>query len=118
MSNSEQMVRHSKEVFGSERHPLVDTEILVFHSSRYGQLRFRKIAAQITDEVGGLRGWVVSLNVLDAGVGDGIWPDGLARIEEEVSRSRDAIVFDTLFLEFPEYRQLIDLVVAQVGAAR
>jgi ubiquinone/menaquinone biosynthesis C-methylase UbiE len=118
MANCEEVVRHAKEVFGGERHPLVDTEILVFHSDRYGEVQFRKVAAQITDAAGALRGWSVSLNVVDPGCGDGLWPDVLARIEEEVGWSRYAVVYDTLLLEFPEYLDLIALVADGVGGAR
>ena len=74
LGNVEEVVKHAKEVFGSERHPLVDTEILVFNSEKYGEVRFRKVAAQITDDEGNTKGWSVGLNVLDAGAGDGCGP--------------------------------------------
>ena len=117
LANVEEVVDH-KETFGGERHPLVDTEVLVFKSDKYGEVRFRKVAAQITDDVGNTIGWSVCLNVLDAGSGDGIWPDVLARMEDEVNWSHYAVVYDTLLLAFPEYGALIEQVTRLVDGKR
>jgi ubiquinone/menaquinone biosynthesis C-methylase UbiE len=115
LANREDVMRHAKDRYGGERAPLVDSEIFVFQSPSFGELRFRKIAAQITDEAGNPKGWSVALNVLDAGPGEGAWPAVLARIEEEVSWSRYAASYDTMLLEFPEYRDLVAEVTRGVG---
>ncbi|HMB06386.1 MAG TPA: TIR domain-containing protein [Isosphaeraceae bacterium] len=123
LANCEEVIRHAKETFGGERQPLTDTELLVFDSDqheppRYGTIRFQKIAAQITDECGGIRGWSVSLNVLEAGDARRLWTDIMARIEQEVGWTHYAVVYDSLLLRFPEYRDLIALVASKVGGAR
>ncbi|MBV8231010.1 MAG: TIR domain-containing protein, partial [Planctomycetaceae bacterium] len=123
LANSEDVVRHARETFGGERQALVDAEVLVFDSDRdgqrrYGTIRFQKLAAQIADEHGEVLGWSVSLNILEAGDLARLWEDIRVRIEEEVSWSRYAVVYDTLLLEFPEYLALIAQVTGQVGNAR
>jgi ubiquinone/menaquinone biosynthesis C-methylase UbiE len=123
LANCEEVIRHARETFGGERQPLADTEILVFDSDqygpvRYGTIRFQKVAAQITDERGEIRGWSVSLNILEAGDARRLWADIMSRIEEEVSWTRYAVVYDALLLRFPEYRDLVALVASKVGNAR
>lgn len=121
--NCEDVVKHAKETFGVEREPLTDTEIMVFNSDRegqkkYGLIQFQKVACQISDERGESKGWSVNLNILQAVRGASLWADLMARIEESVSWSRYAAVYDTLLLEFPEYLDLVKLVTSQVGNAR
>ena len=41
--------------------PLVDTEALVYRSRRYGDVRMLKIATQLHEETGEIRGWAVAL---------------------------------------------------------
>ncbi|APW61697.1 TIR domain-containing protein [Paludisphaera borealis] len=116
--NVEEVVKHAKEVFGGERHPLVDTEILIFKSDVYGEVRFRKVAAQITNAEGRTMGWMVCLNVLDADGGDKIWEDVLSRMEQHVSWSRYAVVYDALLLKFPAYLKLVEQVTRLVDGKR
>ena len=123
LENCEEVVKHAKETFGVERQPLTDTEILVFNSdrdghSKYGQIEFQKLACQINDEHGEIKGWSVNLNILKADKLANLWSDLMARIEQSVSWSRYAAVYDTLLLEFPEYLDLVRLVTDQVGNAR
>src|SRR5271157_642462 len=121
--NCEEVVKHAKEVFGEERQPLTDTEILVYDSDRdgpkkYGVIHFQKVACQISDERGDIKGWSVSLNILRAGDCEKLWADIMARIEQTVSWSRYATVYDTLLLEFPEYLELVKQVTSLVGSSR
>jgi ubiquinone/menaquinone biosynthesis C-methylase UbiE len=113
--NCEDVVKHAKERFGGERHPLTDTEILVFRSPSFGELRFRKLAAQITDDAGRLKGWSVSLNLVDGADNEALWKEVMARIEEEVGWSRYAMVYDELLLQFPAYLELVAKITGAIG---
>jgi ubiquinone/menaquinone biosynthesis C-methylase UbiE len=118
LTNCEEVVRHAQEVFGGAHYPLIDTEELVFPSCRYGQVRFRKVAAQIADGTGDIKGWSVSLDVIDAEDSARLWHDMLARIEDEVGWSRYGVVYDDLLLQFPDYRALVQQVAGLVGGSR
>jgi ubiquinone/menaquinone biosynthesis C-methylase UbiE len=122
LENSEEVVKHANETFASDVQPLVDTEELVFNSSKYGgifgRIHFQKIAAQITRSDGSTAGWSVSLNVKEVEREEAtFWNTILKRIQDEVGWSRYAVVYDNLLLEFDEYRKLITLVANQVGSA-
>ena len=118
LANPDESLKHARQAFEGDRMRLVDSETLVFRSLKYGEVRFLKIAAQIIGSDGTPQGWSVALNVINAGSGDGFWPDVMARIEEEVKRSRYATVYDSLVLALPEYHDLVKLVIAQIGGAR
>ncbi len=118
LANCEEVVKHAQDTFSGDHYPLTDTEILVFPSSRYGQVRFRKIAAQIADGNGDINGWSVSLNVIDADDSERLWSDMLSRVEEEAGWARYGVVYDDLLLKFPEYRALVQQVTDLVGGAR
>lgn len=118
LANCEEAFTHGQEAFGPDRYPLVDTEVLVFDSAKYGRLRFKKFAAQITNDDGGIRGWSVSLNILDDEGSERMWQDLKSRVEEEVGWSRYASVYDRLLLHFNEYTRLVRQVTDLVGDAR
>jgi ubiquinone/menaquinone biosynthesis C-methylase UbiE len=117
MSNCDESFRHAQEAFGGDRYPLVDTEPLVFMSKKYGELRFQKVAAQIANDDGSVKGWSVTLNILADG-GDRMWQALKERIEEEVGWSRYGAVYDRLLLEFDAYLRLLSQMTGLVGNAR
>ena len=99
LKNCEEVVAHSNARFGDDT-PLVDTEEMVFDTSKYGgpygQVCFRKIAAQITSESGSTLGWSVNLNVKSVEIDEeGFWAAILKRIESQVGWSRHTpVVYD------------------------
>ncbi|NOT00503.1 MAG: class I SAM-dependent methyltransferase [Phycisphaerales bacterium] len=117
LKNTESVVTRAQKVFGGAEPPLVDEEILEFPSQKYGLIRFRKLACQISDEHGRLKAWCVHLNIIEPGDGQALWDDLRNRLKREVNWSRYARSYDNLLLHFDEYGKLLDKIVKLVGNA-
>lgn len=121
LKNVASVVERSKKTFGGPEPPLVDIEVLEFESEKYGLIYFKKIAAQIADEHGGIRAWSVNLNILKAEDGakeEALWKDLEDRLHREVNWSKYALSYDNLLLNFDEYLKLRDKIVEEVGDAK
>ena len=118
LANCAEVIERSKEVFGAEQDPLVDIELLQFESDTYGIVLFQKIASQISDEEGNPMAWCVNLNVLVSERMQQLWGDLKQRLERDVNWTRYAVSYDKLLRPFDDYRELVDLIVQQVGDAQ
>ncbi|MFQ6006946.1 MAG: class I SAM-dependent methyltransferase [Woeseia sp.] len=117
LKNVDDVVERSRTRFAPGNVPLVDTELLVFSSEVYGDIRFRKIAAQIADEQGRTKTWSINLNILDADKIDDLWSDVESTLNESANWSRYAVSYDKLLLNFDDYKGLIRMVTDCVGDA-
>ena len=97
---------------------MVDIERLHLESPTYGLIEFVKIAAQLTDDRGGLLAWVVNLNIALAEKNDALRADLELKLKEKMNWTRYAYSYDKLLLPFNDYRRLVKLVVSKVGDAR
>ncbi len=118
LKNCNEVIEHSKGVFGPGKDPLVDTELLQYKSPKYGLIEFRKIAAQIADQKGKPLAWSVSLNILSSENDDKLWEDIEKELNEVVNWSRYSRSYDKLLLPFDDYNDLLELVVSKVGDAQ
>jgi ubiquinone/menaquinone biosynthesis C-methylase UbiE len=86
--------------------PTCDTETLLYRSSRYGDVAMLKVAAQLHDSDGNLKGWAVSLlpRQLDW---DSFQRDLESRISEVKLWEGYAPSYDKILLGFPPYQQLL-----------
>ena len=121
LTNRDDVIERSRVVFGPHKDPLVDIEPLEFDSPSYGHMKFKKIAAQISDEHGNTQAWSVSLNILameDDAKEKQLWDNIDKTLHGMVNWSKYAQSYDRLLLEFREYHRLVDLVTSKLGDAR
>ncbi len=90
--------------------PFVDTEVLRYKSSRYGQIVFLKVASQLHDPAGELRGWSVSLLIREIQWGK-FERDLRRRIHDDKLWSVYSASYDRVLKEFPPYQTLIQDVI-------
>jgi SAM-dependent methyltransferase len=116
LANYESVFDHGRE-FTRKVHdgklPLVDTERLVYRSRRYGDICMLKIATQLHESEGNIRGWAVALlpQTLD-------WPlfqsDIHERIQNDKMWSIYAASYDKVLTDFPPYQKLLQDVASVV----
>lgn len=116
--NCDAVSNRANEVFDPDHYPLVDIEPLVFKTDPYGEVQFRKVAAQVSDEDGNIRAWTVYLDIITAERPDALWEDIQTIICREVTWSRYAVIYDKLLLEFDDYARLVEMVTGKLGDAR
>jgi ubiquinone/menaquinone biosynthesis C-methylase UbiE len=105
-------------MFGPDKDPLVDMEMLDFQSDKYGMIRFWKIATQVSDEFGNPLAWSVQLNIMNVDKVLEFWTDLQSRLEQDINWARYAVSYDQLLEPFDDYQQLLDEVVGMAGLAR
>jgi ubiquinone/menaquinone biosynthesis C-methylase UbiE len=113
--NVEAVYQRSKKIFDPKNVPLIDVEPLVFHTEKYGDVEFEKIAVQISDTHAQLASWCVYLNITRAHRLEEMWDDLRASLESHLNWSRYALSYDKLLLNFDDYCDLVDLVVGKVS---
>ncbi len=118
LENCDEVVERSKTVFAPGKDPLVDTEELLFQSPSYGRIKFRKIAALMSDDKGNPSNWSVNLNIASAEKEAELWRDLGQTLQDVANWSRYAVSYDKLLTPFTDYNDLLNLVVGQVGNAR
>jgi ubiquinone/menaquinone biosynthesis C-methylase UbiE len=116
--NVRDVVSRSIDTFGIHTPPQVDTELLEIELEEFGKVMFRKIAAQIPDGQGGIHGWSVHLVIVNVERSEELWASVVRRLEQEVTWSRYAVVYDTLLLNFPDYMDLLKIVASQIQDAQ
>jgi len=109
------ILKRATQVFDKEPKPLVDVESLQLISKKYGKLDFRKVAVQVTDDDARVTAWTVYLNIESCERADLLWADLERRLESELNWSQYAVSYDKLLLNFPEYQNLLDGLVARVS---
>jgi hypothetical protein len=118
-------LENSDEVFGHARDftekvargalPLVDTEPLVYRSTKYGRMTFLKVATQLLDSNGELRAWAVALLVREIDWGP-FERDLRDRLMQDELWSLYSSAYDRVLLGFPPYKKLIEDVTAVLPA--
>jgi ubiquinone/menaquinone biosynthesis C-methylase UbiE len=116
MQNYDEMIAHAqrftKKVFKGQI-PFVDVEPIEYLSQKYGPVRFLKVAVQLHDAEGRLRGWSVSLLIREID-----WKtfqeDLLEMAQKDKLWSVYSASYDRVLLEFPPYKKLIDDIIAVV----
>ena len=93
--------------------PFVDTEVLRYKSARYGEIVFLKVASQLHDPAGELRGWSVSLLIRQIQWGK-FERDLRRRIHNDKLWSVYSASYDRVLNEFPPYQTLIQDVIKVV----
>jgi ubiquinone/menaquinone biosynthesis C-methylase UbiE len=97
--------------------PFVDVEPLRYASERYGLVSFLKVAAQLHDPDGHLRGWSVSLIIREID-----WAPFEGELLEEARKDKLWSVYsasyDRVLLQYPPYKKLIQDVIAVVPTVR
>jgi ubiquinone/menaquinone biosynthesis C-methylase UbiE len=83
-----------------------DTETLVYRSRSYGDVTMLKVAAQLHDPEGNLKGWVVSLLIRQIDW-DSFQRDLQCRINDEKLWNGYAPAYDRILLGFPPYERLL-----------
>jgi ubiquinone/menaquinone biosynthesis C-methylase UbiE len=103
-----------------ENHSLFQVNIapLTIRLENFGEVVFRKLAVQIPDGQGGIQGWSVHLFIVSAERSEELWASIVRRLEQEVTWSRYAVVYDKLLLNFPDYLDLLKIVVSQIEHAQ
>ena len=97
------------------RLPLVDTERLIYRSRRYGDVRMLKIATQLHEDSGEIRGWAVALlpQTLDWSL---FQSDIHERIQNDKMWSIYAASYDRILTGFTPYQELLRDVASVVPA--
>jgi len=114
LNNKRAVIKRGRKIFELDHYPIVDSEILEL-KTRYGLVKFRKIASQIADEDGGTLAWAINLNILSAEHEEAMWTDLTARLEQEVNWSLYAKSYDRMLLNFDSYHQLIKQIISLLG---
>lgn len=117
LEDRDDVIERSLKIF-KPPYPLVDSEPLTLQTDKYGKVIFHKLAAQIPDDFGNVRGWSISLDVTQAEQEEKIWEDVKARLIEYVNWSKYAVSYDKLLMDFPEYTKLLDLVISKIEDAQ
>ena len=118
LKNHRQVIERSKQKFSDDGSPVLDIEDLEFESPKYGLIVFKKIAAQIPSDKGGLLAWSVNLNITHAERAGEMWVDLERRMSAEVNWSIYAKLYDRMLLQFDPYVDLINKSVELLGNAR
>lgn len=116
MANYEMVFQHarqfSRRVHGGEM-PMCDAEPLVYRSGRYGDVTMLKVATQLHDSKGTLKGWNVSL--LPQHLEWELFQcDIEQRIESDKMWSVYSVSYDRILQTFPPYLRLLEDVGAVV----
>jgi ubiquinone/menaquinone biosynthesis C-methylase UbiE len=118
MANFDEMIAHAqkftKRVLKGQI-PFVDVEPIHYRSEKYGEVSFVKVAAQLHDPEGRLRGWSVSLLIRDIDW-EAFQNDLLEEARKDKLWSVYSASYDRVLLEFPPYKKLIDDIIAVVPA--
>ncbi len=114
LANKRAVIERGQKIFELDHFPIVDTEILEL-KTRYGIVKFRKIASQIADNDGGILAWAINLNILSAENDEQMWIDLAERLKQEVNWSLYAKSYDRMLLKFDSYHQLIKNMVSLLG---
>lgn len=117
LKNWDQVRKRSNEKFPPGRDPLVDIETLVYESTDYGVIVFEKIAGQILGDNGQLKAWCINLNISSVQKKSSLWRNVESNLSRDLNWSRYAISYDKVIAKFPDYQQLVDMVVKKVGPA-
>ncbi len=104
--------------FPPDSNPLVDLEPFEFESQEFGVMRFQKLACQIAGTSGEPRAWSVNLNICHVDEREKFWRAMEQTLAQEVNWAKYAKVYDTVIGDFEGYRELLNLVVGNVGPAR
>lgn len=115
LRNWDQVRKRANEKFVPGRDPLVDIETLEYESCDYGVIVFEKIAGQILGDNGQLKAWCVNLNISSVQRKSALWRNVENNLGRDLNWSRYAISYDKIISKFPDYQQLVDLVVKKVG---
>jgi len=109
LTNKDEIKRRGAELIAGP--PRFDLETILYHSPRYGAMRFTKIASMVkkdprSEESNGWLGWIVALNVNQA--------EQLAEYERDLGRMNEqqaliseyALCHEQILAEFPGYLEL------------
>jgi len=129
LQNHQQVHEHGREfterVANANVFPLIDMEPIVYDSPDYGRIEFTKIASQLHDSDGKLKGWAVALVLKQIA-----WDKFEGKLGEKLRQDKLWSVYsasyDRILTSFPPYCKLIaevidvlpatDLLVADLGA--
>ena len=82
-----------------------------------GVVQFRVVGSQLADDDGQVLGWSLHFVPIEIEQGARIWDAIVNRIDEEITWSKYARVYDTLLQQFQEYNSLLSAVAELVGDA-
>lgn len=117
LKNHREVIERSRQAFSDDIFPMVHVEDLEYESPKYGLIVFKKIAAQIAGEKGGLLAWSVNLNVTYAERAEEMWADLEKRLAADVNWAIYAKLYDRMLLQFDPYNELVAKAVYLLGDA-
>ncbi|MCI0400636.1 MAG: TIR domain-containing protein [Gammaproteobacteria bacterium] len=118
LKNHREIIERSRQLFSDDIFPMVHMEDLEYESPKYGLIVFKKIAAQISSEKGGLLAWSVNLNVTHAERAEEMWADLEKRLASDVNWAIYAKLYDRMLLQFDPYKELVAKAVYLLGDAQ
>ncbi len=118
MANADDVYEHARKFTDRIRRtgsfPFVDLERIVYDSPAFGQVEFTKVASQLHNAEGKLRGWAVALMIRQID-----WERFHPLLEEKLRLDKLWSVYagpyDRVLSPFPAYKQLIQDVIAVVS---
>lgn len=118
LANRAAVIRHGVEFTNRTRQsgcfPFVDLEPIEYDSTRFGRVTFTKVASQLHDPEGRLKGWAVALMV--RALAD--WPAFEGALRDKLFQDKLWSVYsgpyDRVLTRFPPYAQLVKDVTAVI----
>jgi ubiquinone/menaquinone biosynthesis C-methylase UbiE len=118
LKNATEVFERSNKVFLPGQDPMVDVEILQYHSEEYGLISFFKVASQIPNWRDGSKAWSVYLNISEIEKNrQKLWDDMANELRKYSVWSRYAETYDRVITPFTQYQRLLNLLVSKVGNA-